>query len=176
MDLDETLHHLAKQPAAVMDMAELALLLARDGHRVEVFERAPELGPVGAGFLLQPTGLQVLWELELLPEVMAHGRRVNRLYGETPCGRAVMDMRYAGLDARLFGLGGPLMAEAGVELAQVAERAVERRRGVGDHQRARLLDHGNRAERELGAQHPHAVAQVEALGEEDADRAELGVR
>ena len=82
-----------------------ALLLARDGHRVEVFERAPELGPVGAGFLLQPTGLQVLWELGLLPEVMAHGRRVNRLYGETPCGRAVMDMRYAGLDARLFGVG-----------------------------------------------------------------------
>ncbi|MBD9468158.1 NAD(P)/FAD-dependent oxidoreductase [Pseudoxanthomonas sp. PXM01] len=82
-----------------------ALLLARDGHRVEVFERAPELGPVGAGFLLQPTGLQVLWELGLLPGVMAHGRRVNRLYGETPCGRAVMDMRYAGLDARLFGLG-----------------------------------------------------------------------
>lgn len=82
-----------------------ALLLARDGHRVEVFERAPELGPVGAGFLLQPTGLQVLWELGLLPDVMAHGRRVNRLYGETPCGRAVMDMRYAGLDARLFGLG-----------------------------------------------------------------------
>ncbi|CAN7255591.1 NAD(P)/FAD-dependent oxidoreductase [Pseudoxanthomonas sp. LjRoot143] len=82
-----------------------ALLLARDGHRVEVFERAPELGPVGAGFLLQPTGLQVLWELGLLPYVTAHGRRVNRLYGETPCGRAVMDMRYAGLDARLFGLG-----------------------------------------------------------------------
>ncbi len=72
---------------------------------MEVFERAPEPGPVGAGFLLQPTGLQVLWELGLLPDVLAHGRRVNRLYGETPCGRAVMDMRYSGLDARLFGLG-----------------------------------------------------------------------
>jgi 2-polyprenyl-6-methoxyphenol hydroxylase-like FAD-dependent oxidoreductase len=82
-----------------------ALLLARDGHRVEVFERAPEPGPVGAGFLLQPTGLQVLWEMGLLADAMAHGRRVNRLYGETPCGRAVMDMRYRGLDARLFGLG-----------------------------------------------------------------------
>jgi|GEM_PF-6961968 len=33
---------------------------------VEVFERAPVLGPVGAGFLLQPTGLAVLWELGLL--------------------------------------------------------------------------------------------------------------
>ncbi|MGN7830241.1 FAD-dependent oxidoreductase [Pseudoxanthomonas sp. 22568] len=83
----------------------LALLLSRDGHAVEVFERAPQLGPVGAGFLLQPTGLQVLWELGLLEAALAHGRRVRRLYGETPCGRAVMDMRYARLDAGLFGLG-----------------------------------------------------------------------
>lgn len=82
-----------------------ALLLARDGHRVEVFERAAELGPVGAGFLLQPTGLQVLWELGLLESALAHGRRVHRLHGETPCGRAVMDMRYAGLGGNLFGLG-----------------------------------------------------------------------
>ncbi|MEE7560299.1 NAD(P)-binding protein, partial [Xanthomonas sp. Kuri4-2] len=32
----------------------LAVLLARDGHRLEVFERAAAPGPVGAGFLLQP--------------------------------------------------------------------------------------------------------------------------
>ncbi|MEF3081673.1 NAD(P)/FAD-dependent oxidoreductase [Luteimonas sp. SMYT11W] len=82
-----------------------AVLLARDGHRIEVFERAPEPGPVGAGFLLQPTGLQVLWRMGLLEQVLAHGARVDRLYGETPCGRAVMDMRYAGLDPRLCGVG-----------------------------------------------------------------------
>lgn len=82
-----------------------AVLLARDGHRIDVFERAPEPGPVGAGFLLQPSGLQVLWRMGLLAQVLAHGARVDRLYGETPCGRAVMDMRYAGLDARLYGVG-----------------------------------------------------------------------
>lgn len=82
-----------------------ALALWRDGHRVEVFEQAPVLGPVGAGFLLQPTGLSVLWELGLLDAVLAHGRRIVRLYGENAAGRAVMDMRYAGLDGRLFGLG-----------------------------------------------------------------------
>lgn len=38
-----------------------ALLLSRDGHRVEVFERVAQPGPVGAGFLLQPVGLRVLW-------------------------------------------------------------------------------------------------------------------
>ena len=45
-----------------------AILLSRDGHRVEVFERAPKLGPVGAGLLLQPTGLHVLWQMGLLDE------------------------------------------------------------------------------------------------------------
>ncbi|HZV38806.1 MAG TPA: NAD(P)-binding protein, partial [Pseudoxanthomonas sp.] len=43
-----------------------ALLLQRDGHRVRVFERVPDPGPVGAGFLLQPTGLQALWRMGLL--------------------------------------------------------------------------------------------------------------
>lgn len=43
-----------------------AILLSRDGHPVEVFERAAELGPVGAGFLLQPVGQAVLAEMDLL--------------------------------------------------------------------------------------------------------------
>ncbi len=83
----------------------LAVLLTRDGHRVQVFEQAAEPGPVGAGFLLQPSGLQVLWQMQLLPQVFAHGAVVRRLYGETPCGRAVMDMRYDALDPRLYGVG-----------------------------------------------------------------------
>jgi 2-polyprenyl-6-methoxyphenol hydroxylase-like FAD-dependent oxidoreductase len=82
-----------------------AILLSRDGHRVEVFEQAEEPGPVGAGFLLQPVGLHVLWQMGLLDQALAHGARIERLYGETANRRAVMDMRYAGLDARLFGLG-----------------------------------------------------------------------
>lgn len=82
-----------------------ALYLSGDGHDVEVFERAPELGPVGAGFLLQPVGLLVLWELGVLPSALGHGAVVRRLYGETGAGRPVMDMRYGELDQRLFGLG-----------------------------------------------------------------------
>ncbi|MDR0181403.1 FAD-dependent oxidoreductase [Lysobacter arvi] len=82
-----------------------ALLFTRDGHDVDVFERAPELGPVGAGFLLQPTGLAVLWELGLLDDALAHGARIHRLYGETAGGRAVMDMRYRELASHFFGLG-----------------------------------------------------------------------
>lgn len=82
-----------------------AVLLSRDGHRVEVFERAVQPGPVGAGLLLQPTGLQALWRMGLLQPALLHGAPVRRLYGDTRGGRAVMDMRYAGLDARLCGIG-----------------------------------------------------------------------
>src|SRR3546814_12526538 len=41
----------------------------------------------------------------LLAPVLAHGARVDRLFGDTPCGRPVMDMRYDGLEARLYGVG-----------------------------------------------------------------------
>ena len=83
----------------------LSILLSRDDHDVHVFERAPTPGPVGAGFLLQPSGLDVLWQMDLLPQVLQHGAAVRRLYGETPCGRAVMDMRYAALHPHLHGIG-----------------------------------------------------------------------
>ena len=83
----------------------LAVLLQRDGHQVEVFEQAAEPGPVGAGFLLQPSGLQVLWQMGLLEQILAHGAPVRRLYGDVGDGRAVMEMRYRDLDRRLFGLG-----------------------------------------------------------------------
>lgn len=82
-----------------------AVLLSRDGHAVEVFERAAELGPVGAGFLLQPTGQWVLSELGLLDAALTHAAPIARLHGETAAGRAVMDLRYADLDARWRGLG-----------------------------------------------------------------------
>jgi FAD-dependent urate hydroxylase len=81
------------------------LMLAADGHTVDVFERAPAPGPVGAGFLLQPVGLAVLWELGLLDAVLRHGAPVTRLYGETVSGQPVMDMRYAELATGLVGLG-----------------------------------------------------------------------
>ena len=83
----------------------LAVALSREGHAVDVFERVPVPGPVGAGFLLQPTGLSVLWELGLLDAALEHGEVVRRLYGETIAARPVMDMRYRELHPALFGLG-----------------------------------------------------------------------
>ena len=82
-----------------------AVLLARDGHRVRVFERAPVLGPVGSGFLLQPSGMEVLWQMDLLDSLLRWGRPVRQLHGALESGRTVLDLRYERLGHGLFGLG-----------------------------------------------------------------------
>jgi 2-polyprenyl-6-methoxyphenol hydroxylase-like FAD-dependent oxidoreductase len=82
-----------------------AILLARAGHALELFERSAELHPVGAGFLLQPTGLGVLDSFGLRDAALASGARIERLHGANAAGRSVMDMRYADLSANAFGLG-----------------------------------------------------------------------
>ncbi len=124
----------------------LAIALARDGHRIAVFEQAAQPGPTGAGFLLQPTGMAALWELGLLDGALAHGVRVNRLYGENASGRAVMDMAYADLDSRLFGLGlqrGALFELMHAALPAAVEINAGRRIVSVDVDRGHLLDeHG----------------------------------
>ncbi|MFC5435522.1 FAD-dependent oxidoreductase [Rhodanobacter umsongensis] len=82
-----------------------ALFLAAQGHALSVFEQAASPGPVGAGFLLQPTGLSVLARLGLLTPALASGQRIERLHGCNDRGRCVMDMRYADHAPDCFGLG-----------------------------------------------------------------------
>ncbi|HXP00389.1 MAG TPA: NAD(P)/FAD-dependent oxidoreductase [Luteibacter sp.] len=82
-----------------------AILLSAQGHEVTVFEQSPVLGPVGAGFLLQPTGLGVLRRMGLGDEALALGQRIDELHGATPGGRAVMAMRYRDRRPDCFGLG-----------------------------------------------------------------------
>ena len=82
-----------------------ALLLHAQGHQVEVLEAVPDPVPVGAGILLQPTGMGVLSRLRLLDDVLAQGARIERLDGVTAGGRRVLDLSYADLAPGLFGLG-----------------------------------------------------------------------
>jgi 2-polyprenyl-6-methoxyphenol hydroxylase-like FAD-dependent oxidoreductase len=81
------------------------LLLHAQGHQVEVLEAVPDPVPVGAGILLQPTGMSVLSRLGLLDDVLAQGARIERLDGVTAGGRRVLDLSYADLAPGLFGLG-----------------------------------------------------------------------
>lgn len=85
--------------------AASALFLARAGHRVVVFEAVADPGPVGAGIMIQPTGMRVLARLGLLERVVARGSRVERLHCVTAARRTVIDLEYADLHPRAFGLG-----------------------------------------------------------------------
>ncbi|MCR9128764.1 MAG: FAD-dependent monooxygenase [Alphaproteobacteria bacterium] len=69
--------------------------LSRAGHDVTIFERFETPQPVGAGLLLQPSGLAALETLGLRSEAERRGARVSRLIGRTPKGRPVLDLRYA---------------------------------------------------------------------------------
>lgn len=82
-----------------------ALFLAAQGHVLSVFEQAAAPGPVGAGFLLQPTGLAVLTRLGLHGQALEAGQRIDRLYGCNDRGHCVMDMRYVDHAPDCFGLG-----------------------------------------------------------------------
>jgi len=83
-----------------------AIFLARQGFAVRVLERVPELQPVGAGVLLQPSGLAVLHSLRLLDECGGLGAPVSRLYGTTAGnGRVILDTRYEHWQPGSFGMG-----------------------------------------------------------------------
>lgn len=85
--------------------AASALFLARAGHRVTLYERVPEPSAVGAGILLQPTGMRVLQALGLFDQILAHGARITQLHGTNPRQRTVLDVRYKDFAANAFGLG-----------------------------------------------------------------------
>lgn len=83
----------------------VAVFLKRGGHDVVLFERAPECRPVGAGFLLQPSGMAVLEELGIRRSVLAHAGKVERLHVVNHMGRTLLDLRYKELGEELFGAG-----------------------------------------------------------------------
>jgi len=82
-----------------------ALFLARAGHRVTIYERVQQPGPVGAGIVLQPSGMAALAALGLLAKVAARGAVLHELHCETPKRRAVVHLEYADLAPDLYGLG-----------------------------------------------------------------------
>ena len=82
-----------------------AWLLAEQGHEVTLLEQAAKCGPVGAGILLQPSGLRILSRLGLLDEVLANSARIDALHAQHRTGRELVHLDYSKLDDELFGVG-----------------------------------------------------------------------
>jgi 2-polyprenyl-6-methoxyphenol hydroxylase-like FAD-dependent oxidoreductase len=85
--------------------AAAALFLSRADHEVVLLERVEQPGPVGAGIMMQPSGLLVLERLECVAPILEHGAHVDALVSKTTRGRAVLDLQYGELAAGLFGVG-----------------------------------------------------------------------
>jgi len=83
----------------------VALLLARAGESVVLFERFDAPRPIGSGLMLQPTGLAVLSQLGLADRILREGARVDRLFGKAGS-RTVLDVRYSAMSrGGCFGIG-----------------------------------------------------------------------
>ena len=82
-----------------------ALLLARDGHQVELYERVAEPRGVGAGILLQRLGQRVLADLGLADELERRSSPVRRVDARTPSGRRVLDFSYDEVVPGAYGWG-----------------------------------------------------------------------
>ena len=79
--------------------------LARAGHAVTLFERAPVLGPVGAGLLLQVSGQEALAELGLLESIAARSEPLSDLRALQVSGRTLIRLPYAAADPNWHGYG-----------------------------------------------------------------------
>ncbi|MFD1798087.1 FAD-dependent oxidoreductase [Paracoccus aurantiacus] len=81
-----------------------ALLAARDGHEVTLFERFVAPRPLGSGLVIQPVGLAVLDMLGVGEQARALSSPILRMYGDAAgSGRRVLDVRYPdGAPGRAF--------------------------------------------------------------------------
>ncbi|WP_133139420.1 FAD-dependent oxidoreductase [Legionella genomosp. 1] len=82
-----------------------ALFLQRLNAEVSLFDRVENLAPLGAGFLLQPAGLDVLNQLGIAQSLIPKGAPIAGLFGVNHRNKVVLDLRYRDLVRHHFGLG-----------------------------------------------------------------------
>lgn len=91
--------------AGTAGLAAASFLQSR-GNQVCVFEKFEAPKPLGAGLLLQPTGLLVLALLGLDRAIIDAGSVVQRLHGKVAGSyRQTLDVRYRDYAPHLFGVG-----------------------------------------------------------------------
>lgn len=74
------------------------LALARQGHKIRLFDQFEAPRALGSGLMLQPAGLDVLDWLGVGDGMRQLGAPIDRLFGRAiPSGRIVLDVRYAAL-------------------------------------------------------------------------------
>ena len=75
-----------------------AILLSRRGCEVTVYEKSVMAGPVGAGFLLQPPGQNILRNIGVLDSITNQSVAIKRLVSTNSSGSKILDLDYSDLD------------------------------------------------------------------------------
>ena len=96
--------HIAIIGAGTAGLAS-AIIFARMGLHVHIFEDVKALAPVGAGLLLQPSGLAVFEHLGVLDDALKLGAVVTGLEGRLADGHLLVNSHYAQAAQGLYGLG-----------------------------------------------------------------------
>jgi len=92
-----------------------AIALARDGHRVTVFEKHPGMAPLGAGVLIQPQGITALDMLGVGAAFRGASVPVTRLLGMSHRHWTLVDIRYQDTAAR--GVSRPALSQVLLDAA-----------------------------------------------------------
>jgi len=101
-----------------------AIVLARQGHDVTIFEQVSQMENVGAGLLLQPAGMAVFQHLGALEHALDLGAPIDALQGWTK-GSMLLHSKYSEFAPQLTGLGMHRAALCDVLMQQLKQYAVK---------------------------------------------------
>ena len=82
-----------------------AIILAQQNFQVSIFEKVDQLNPVGAGLLIQPTGLAVFEHLGVLEHALSLAKIVTGLEGQLPQQKLLINSHYKQAHPNFYGLG-----------------------------------------------------------------------
>ena len=114
-----------------------ALVLRRQGHDISIFEKAAQIEHVGAGLLVQPSGLAVFQHLGVLEHAMDLGAPIDALKGWSKK-RLLVKSHYQEASADFIGLGMHRASLCEVLIAQLRADGIQWHFGCDVH---RLHDH-----------------------------------
>lgn len=125
--------HIAIIGAGTAGLAS-ARILAHQGHHVSLFEKAEQLENVGAGLLLQPSGLAVFEHMGVLDAALTLGAPVSGLEGRLADGHLLVNSHYREVHPHSSGLGMHRASLCHVLMQGLAEHAIEWHMGVNVEQ------------------------------------------
>lgn len=81
-----------------------AALFLKDNFQVTIFEREEAPKPIGAGIMLQPSGISILDKLGLAKPILQRGQKITGFFGENNNGKVDFDIDFNGFDVYGYGV------------------------------------------------------------------------